>query len=136
MPLEPAVLAARIFGDPIAQGRPRAFKTPRGQIRVYDPATARDWKRTVQSQVLPQKPPVPLEGPLAMDLVFLFRRPRSLPKRILYHTTRPDADNCAKAIKDALRGIVYRDDSQIVDLHVTKQYGPAPGVVITIRYAA
>jgi Holliday junction resolvase RusA-like endonuclease len=67
-----------------------------------------------------------------MSLVFLFPRPKSLPRRVRHHTTRPDADNCAKAVKDALRGVVYRDDSQIVELFVSKGYDMAPGAIITV----
>src|SRR3989304_3260779 len=62
-------------------------------------------------------PHAPLvEVPLAMALTFHLPRPRSLPKRITEHTKRPDLDNLVKAIKDALRGIVYHDDAQIVRL--------------------
>lgn len=127
------VLEARIFGLPVAQGRPRAFKMPSGQIRVYDPATARDWKRTVQAQVITQRPPMPVEGPLKMALDFILPRPQSLPKREQFPTRRPDLSNMLKAIEDALTGIVYRDDAQIVRLEIAKDYGPAPGVLIRIE---
>jgi Holliday junction resolvase RusA-like endonuclease len=127
------LLDVRVHGLPIAQGRPRAFKTPQGHVRVYDPATSRDWKRTVVAQVLERKPATPAEGPLAMELVFYFPRPKSLPKRIRHHTTRPDADNCAKAIKDALRGVIYRDDAQVVRLTISKAYDPSPGVAIRVE---
>lgn len=127
------VLDARVFGLPVAQGRPRAFKTPAGQVRVYDPANARDWKRTVQAQVLTQKPPEPVEGPLAVALRFVLPRPRSLPKREVFPAKRPDAENLAKAVLDAMQGVVYRDDSQIVRLTIAKDYGPSPGVVIRVE---
>lgn len=128
------VLNVHVFGLPVGQGRPRAFKLPSGQIRMYDPATSRDWKRTVLAQVLERKPPSPAEGPLTMDLVFELRRPKSAPKRVQHPTTRPDLDNLLKAIKDALRGVVYRDDSQIVALTATKKYGQAPGVAIRVAH--
>ena len=38
------------------------------------------------------------------------------------HTKRPDVDNCAKAILDALNEVAYRDDSQIVESRITKHY--------------
>jgi Holliday junction resolvase RusA-like endonuclease len=127
------VLETRVFGLPIAQGRPRAFKTRAGQVRVYDPANARDWKRTVQAQVLTQKPSQPVDGPLKMTLQFILPRPRSLPKRDLFPERRPDLSNMLKAIEDALNGVVFRDDSQIVRMELAKDYGPAPGVVIRVE---
>lgn len=38
------------------------------------------------------------------------------------HTKRPDVDNCAKAILDALNEVAYKDDAQIVESHITKHY--------------
>jgi len=133
-----AVLDVRVFGLPIAQGRPRARAFQHHgatRVSVYDPATSRDWKRTVLAQVLPQKPPAPVEGPLVMVVEFLMPRPQSLPKRETFHVKRPDVSNMIKAIEDALNGIVYRDDSQIVDLRATKTYSPSPGVRIRIERA-
>jgi Holliday junction resolvase RusA-like endonuclease len=130
------VLETRVFGLPIAQGRPRAFKTPAGQVRVYDPANARDWKRTVQAQVISQKPAAPVDGPLAVALRFYLPRPQSLPRRELFPAKRPDAENLAKAVLDAMEGVVYRDDAQIVRLNVSKDYGPAPGVLILVERVA
>ncbi len=38
-------------------------------------------------------------------------------------TTAPDLDKLCRSIGDALAGICYLNDSQIVDLHVSKFYG-------------
>ncbi len=127
------VLETRVYGLPVAQGRPRAFRTTKGQIRVYDPANARDWKRTVQAQVLLQRPPEPVGEPLAVTLAFVLPRPKSLPQRERYPARRPDIENLAKAVLDAMAGIVYRDDAQIVRLSVAKDYGPVPGVAICVE---
>jgi len=121
----------RVHGLPIAQGRPRAARIG-GGVRVYDPDTSRDWKRTVQAQVIAVKPSAPFDCPLSMELSFVLPRPKSLPRKVVYHTKRPDIDNLFKAISDALNGIVYRDDSQIVQLAVEKVYGSEPGVIICL----
>lgn len=126
------VLNVRVYGIPVAQGRPRAFKTPSGAVRVYDPAASKDWKRTVLAQVLPVRPPLPLDEPLGMSLIFYLPRPKSLPRRVRRPVTRPDASNLLKAVEDALLGVVYRDDSLLVDLVVRKYYDPAPGVQILV----
>ena len=129
------VLDVRIFGEPVAQGRARArvFEhAGRARVSMYDPANARDWKRTVLGQVLPVKPPAPVDGALAMRVTFFLRRPQSLPKREQHPVKRPDLSNLLKAVEDALQGVVYRDDSQIIRLDVEKRYDPAPGARITV----
>ena len=45
---------------------------------------------------------------------------------------RPDLDNLNKSVMDALNGIVYRDDCQVVTLNSTKVYAQTPGVDICI----
>lgn len=47
---------------------------------------------------------------------------------------RPDADNISKLVLDACNGIVYADDSQIVDLTVTKFYGIEPGITARFQW--
>lgn len=46
---------------------------------------------------------------------------------------KPDADNVAKAICDALNGQAYRDDAQIAALYVRKWYDEKPRVEVQIR---
>jgi Holliday junction resolvase RusA-like endonuclease len=48
------------------------------------------------------------------------------------HTKKPDCDNMAKIVLDALNGIAFDDDSQITDLIVHKQYGESPNVEIEL----
>lgn len=49
-------------------------------------------------------------------------------------TKKPDCDNIAKIICDALNGIAYYDDSQIVKIEVDKVYNETPGVDVVIEY--
>lgn len=41
------------------------------------------------------------------------------------YTHKPDADNVAKAVLDALNGLAYEDDSQVQELVIIKKYAPA-----------
>lgn len=50
----------------------------------------------------------------------------------LMPTTKPDLDNCVKAIFDAVNGIVWTDDVQVVGLRVRKVYGATPGVQVIV----
>lgn len=79
--------------------------------------------------------------PLQMHIKAFFEIPKSTSKRNkekmllrqILPTKKPDADNIAKVICDALNGIAYRDDTQIVSLVVTKVYTASePKVVVGI----
>jgi Holliday junction resolvase RusA-like endonuclease len=125
------VFASNIYGVPKAQPRPRAFAR-NGKARMYDPGTSEAWKGDVARDTK-EIHGLGLEGPLKVALTFLFERPKShyksdgqsyksnAPKT--YYTKKPDADNLAKAVLDALTVMgVWKDDSQVVILEVTKRW--------------
>ena len=126
-------------GVPLAQGRPRAFLIKKTQrVRVYDPENSREWKAQVRWLARQEYPGGVLTGPIRLVLMFALPRPKSLPKKITEHTKRPDCSNLAKAVEDALRGVLYHDDSQITWLTIIKSYvhedgEKSPGVRITVH---
>ena len=66
--------------------------------------------------------------PVAVEIIAYFARPKAkahLHEWFPLHITRADEDNIQKAIKDALKGVVYKDDKQIVDSHTCLRYCPA-----------
>lgn len=46
---------------------------------------------------------------------------------------KPDIDNIAKAVLDALNSVAYRDDTQVVELQLRKQYSEKPRVEICME---
>lgn len=57
----------------------------------------------------------PLDGPVSASILFAIRRPKSCKQPgYLWRPSRPDIDNLAKSVFDAVRGIVYVDDAKIV----------------------
>jgi len=121
----------RVYGYPLAWMRPRAVRAG-GFIRFFNHPKMEDWKRTVQAQVIPVKPATPLQGPVAITMRFHLARPASLPKRVTQHSKKPDLENCGKNLLDHLTGLIYRDDAQVCELHLFKQYSDQPGVEIEI----
>jgi len=121
----------RVYGFPLAWMRPRAQRAG-GFIRFFTHPKMEDWKRTVQAQVIPVKPATLLQGALSVTMRFHLARPQSLPKKVVHHTKKPDVENCAKAILDYLTGLIYRDDAQVCELHLTKAYSDQPGVEIEV----
>lgn len=134
-----------VAGIPKGQPRPRAFARKFGakfSARMYDPGTAEEWKGQVANSVKLLIPPVPIECPLALKLNFFFPRPKKhrrsngelKPNAPLFYTQKPDADNVAKAVMDALTMLgMWNDDSQICRLTVTKHFALQPGVQIEIK---
>nr|WP_175805063.1 RusA family crossover junction endodeoxyribonuclease [Burkholderia ambifaria] len=125
-----------IDGVPVAKGRPRASSTPRG-IRMHTPKATKRYEATVQvaaRAAMLGEPP--FARPVAMTVSIILPVPASWSncrKRLacmgeIAATKKPDADNVLKAIKDGANGIVYRDDSQVVSVVVTKAYGEQPRV--------
>lgn len=121
-------------GEP--KGQPRARAVIRGtRAGVFDPGTADGWKACVklaakEAGLVGAK----LAGPLSLRLQFRFPRAaghykannRSNPLKAdapNFKTGKPDADNAAKAVMDALTDIgAWHDDAQVVRLTVRKEY--------------
>lgn len=120
-----------IYGRAVPQGRPRAYR--RGNfIGMYDPKESKAWKQEVRWQALQHKSLKLFTGAIIFEVHFWLPKPKSLPKKIVHHTKKPDLDNLVKAIKDALKGIIYRDDSQVVYSIASKGYGE-PHIDIAIQ---
>lgn len=81
--------------------------------------------------------PEPLEGPIAVTITVRRCAPSSTPKKPCKSNPwpwawwkKPDGSNFAKIIEDALTGIVWFDDAQIIDGRTVKEFWPHPEVVI------
>ena len=124
-------LSFTVKGTPQPKERPRA--TMRGTYPVmYTPKNTVQFERYVKEVASKYAPPKLLSGALYMTLSFYLQRPQSLSSKVMYDIKRPDVDNLAKSIMDALEGVIYEHDAQVIHLDVTKDYG-TPRVEITIE---
>lgn len=123
-----------IQGTPKPQPRVKAFR--RGNhAGVFDPGTADDWKYSVARAITEQAQGDVLNGAVWLRLDFALPRPKSHFNKEGYpkansphaHTKKPDLDNLAKAVMDAISdtGKVWRDDSQVASMTLTKTYSHA-----------
>ena len=113
-----------------------------GGTRTYDPSAA---EKAAFLALVREQGPVPMfDGALRATMRFTYKRPKShlraggllrkgAPEA---HVSRPDVDNLAKVVLDALQGVCYKDDSQIVHLEVTKAYGDEDSVYLTLECAS
>lgn len=116
-----------IPGAPVGKARPRVTRS--GQ--AYTPAGTVSYENLVKL-CFKQKYPdwVPTSEQVQMKLVIEYPIPKSTPKKYINDMRsgairpmkKPDIDNIAKIVSDALNNIAYRDDSQIVELVCAKYY--------------
>ena len=124
------MIAFTIPGEVIPQLRPRFARLPNGGVRAYDPRKCSSYKEFVAWSAVTVKPDRPIEGPVAVTIRVYKNPPGSWAKSkiamalagMLYPTSKPDADNLAKGICDALKGVIWKDDAQVVRLLVEKHY--------------
>lgn len=122
---EPIVIT--VPAVPVAQPRPRVFNIggkaravsapAKHPVNAFKSCCAVTWRNAY--------PGPPIEGAVALRLVFVMPRPKnriwkSRPMPREPHSTRPDIDNLAKAVLDCLNQIAFRDDSQIHSLSLEK----------------
>ncbi len=132
-----------IYGEPVAQGRPR-FSTAGGYPRAYDPAKSRDYKDYIRlAAAAEMNGQAPLSGPLSISVRVYRPIPSSYSKKkrdaaergAIRPTTKPDVSNYVKTIEDALNGICWNDDSQIVAYHEPfgKYYSATPRIEVEVE---
>jgi hypothetical protein len=63
-----------------------------------------------------------LDGPVRLSVAFYLSRPKSLPKRVVANTKGYDTDKLARLVLDALQGLAYANDAQVVELIAGKFY--------------
>lgn len=128
-----------IPGKPFAKQRPKAAKIG-NHMTVYTPKQTLEFENLVKYSYYQQNGSKMLDGPLKAEVTGTFPVPSSASKKIaklmldgnLFHTKKPDCDNMAKAVLDALNDIAYKDDSQIVELVVVKRFGENPNTKIVL----
>lgn len=134
-------LSFTVLGEPRGKSRPRVVKrgnivttfTPDATV-VYENLIKTEYHRQCDNVFIPQKVPV------AVYLTAYYGMPQSASnkkrKEMLENKIRPtkkvDADNLVKVYMDALNGVAFYDDVQVVDLTVRKFYGEQPRVEIVI----
>ena len=134
----------------IFRTEPRAIQSVRfcrigEHVRTYQPKNNTDWKNFIRlsaSEQLPEKWQS-LDGPLALEVQFVFTPLRSFPKKTMqaiaagnrvYKSTKPDlCDNLLKGLCDALTGICWRDDSQICKVSSCKFFGLDPMIRLKVK---
>lgn len=129
-------------GPPTAKQRPK-FSRVGNYVKTYTPEKTVNYENLVgwYYQQAAQGFMFPDDAMLDMRIIAYFEIPKSVSKKKrqamldkeIRPTKKPDVDNCAKSICDAINKIAYHDDASIVDLQVRKFYSEQPRVEVIIR---
>jgi len=135
-------------GDPRAKGSMKTFRTKSGVNITNDNPKTKPWQIMVGQTAADNWSGPPCRGAIDLALTFYFSRPKGhfgtgrnagvvkdsapdYPMKKHY-----DIDKLARCVLDALSGIVYVDDCQVVVCPLWKFWAPqdsGPGVHVTIR---
>src|SRR5213593_4188820 len=128
-----AVIRFQVHGLPIAQGSHRSWVVNGKPVITSTAKGLGSWRRLVADVAQRFAPEQPWEGPVEISLDFGIPKPKSAPKtRRVWPDKRPDVDKLCRAVFDALTYVIFADDSQVVKLQATKEYG-APGVAVEVH---
>jgi len=120
-----------VHGTPTQQGSTKGWLNPKnGKVQVThdNPAALRSWRQDVASQAR-DAGCAPLDGPMHVRATFRFLRPASVtPKKRPLPSVKPDLDKLLRSVLDALTGVAFKDDAQVVAVDVVKVYGAEPGL--------
>jgi Holliday junction resolvase RusA-like endonuclease len=140
LPIPLAGISIVVAGPPVPKGRPR-LSAVHGRARAFTPTKTRRYEDLIRleaARVMDGK--AQLDGPTRVTVRAFMPMPQALAKHkikgpsaeagVIRPITKPDVDNFAKVI-DALNGIVWRDDNQVVELTVSKFYSARPRLELT-----
>ena len=127
--------AFEVRGTPQPKGSARAFVRKGRAIVTSDNPAVRRWEDTIRF-VLQDWPHGILTGSVSLVMMFTLVRPRSVSaKRRPFPTVKPDLSKLYRGAEDAMTGIVFADDAQVIEALVGKVYGEAPGLRCEIRWS-
>lgn len=142
------MIAFFVPGTPKTAGSKRAFMRPgmKFPVIVDDCAKGKDWRGDVKRFAVEAYRGEPLTGPLDVKMLFCMARPKAhfrtgklagqlRPDAEVWHERKPDVLKMARAVEDALTGILWVDDAQICVETLEKVYGAKPGVHVEVKPA-
>ena len=112
--------------DPVPKGRPRFTRTG----HAFTDKKTLQAEAAIRNAALAEWGKKPFEGAVELVIQFTFKKPKSNKKNL--HTQRPDLDNCAKLVSDAINGVAFVDDSQVISLACTKGWGETGKIVLLV----
>ena len=132
------MIRCTIPGEPQGQARPR-FSRQGNYVRTYTDSTTVNYENWVKICFQEARQEM-IEGQLNTEIKCYFSIPKSYSKKKkesalkgeLRPTKKPDCDNIAKIVLDALNGLAYKDDKEVVTCKIEKWFDEIPRVEVEI----
>lgn len=132
----PRIVLCYVDGIPAPQGSKRHVGHG---VLLESSKTLPAWRRHVKTTLAEAMDGPPFDAPVLVSLTFLMPRPAAhhrggrrgnvlRPDAPKLPTTRPDLDKLIRAVLDAATGVVWVDDSRVVDISARKRYVDAAAV--------
>lgn len=124
-----------VYGAPKGKGRPRMTKSG----HVYTPQQTIDYEEKVRIAWKKSAKGRKMTGALSVEILVFFETPKSwsMKKKTemmgKFAEKKPDIDNIAKIILDALNKLAYHDDSQVVAISCQKMWGTESKVHVSVE---
>lgn len=139
------VVKFTVPGIPAPAGSKNGFyNRKQGRVIITDDSyRAKPWMAAVAAAAHEAHAGELLAGPLELQVHFVLPRPAGhfgkgvnaeviRPGAPTHPTVRPDITKLVRAVEDALTGIIWRDDAQVVVQHLTKTYGHRAECLIAV----
>ena len=132
-----------IPGTPKGKARARTFYNPKlGRMQSITPDNTMLYENLIRTCYIQASSNKIQDMPVSITIHAVFEPPKSASAKnreamfagSILPLKKPDIDNIAKVVLDALNGLAYHDDSQIVSLRVSKTYGAPEGVTVWINW--
>ena len=113
------------------------------QKRTYTPKKTADYEELIRLEFIRQCKDLIIheyDGAVKIKIEAYFEPTKSTSKKKYeamlgdYVLKKPDCDNIAKAVCDALNGLAYKDDSQVCELKISKRYSNTERLEIEVEY--
>lgn len=78
---------------------------------------------------------LPMAGkhvPVEMTADFFFAKPDSIGKKRMYPSVKPDVDKVCRGLLDAMTGVAFLDDAQVIAVYARKHYGTPERVEVYV----
>ena len=131
-----------VAGEPKGKARPRFARVYDG-VSVRTPKGTKEYEQNIKATYLEQCGNVkfPEDSQLELSVAAYFKIPKSGSKKKkaemriggIRPTKKPDGDNILKAVADALNGVCYKDDKNIVKMSIEKFYSDVPRIEVVVQ---
>jgi crossover junction endodeoxyribonuclease RusA len=129
------VIRFSVLGEPKPQGSKRAFVSPQGRAVMKEQAGSglRTWRERMHVAAAEHAPDGgPWTGPVAVAITFRLPTPQAVKTRWPIPKNKGDLDKLVRSALDALTGVLFADDSQVVHLTACKVFDATPGADVIV----